>query len=461
MGTSLDVLNAPQSLTARRQANLPNFELPPPTNLQFTTNVTQKFPPITNINVTHATPANVSVGNLLTPPSNPTSDNTSPVPSGLNSASNPSNQGVLPYTPSFWPTGTTPGGFNTGYTPQPWQASNPLFPPRGMFSPSLNSLMRNSNNCPSAGDSQPLPPLPYDLNPLPPFQTPLSMTASSMPASSTQQQHAMAHAMMNSHTTSNTQSSPINTSDSISQKAPPTPSLYGGPSPSATPQHTSFSYSGSSAVHQSPHSANAPISRISPPINQSPVGQNSAPNNFVRPPYPSYTLPAMPGAVMTNINSPGSHMSLVGQAQPNMNPGFNSGYAASTPNGMYGGQSHPHSQQAPTNDRPFKCDQCPQSFNRNHDLKRHKRIHLAVKPFPCTHCDKSFSRKDALKVGFDSPSDLALCVRLTWQQRHILVKGCGKCGEEGAAKDEDGSQNVKSESGTEEGEGSPELNGHS
>ncbi|KAL7272046.1 hypothetical protein RUND412_005166 [Rhizina undulata] len=58
-------------------------------------------------------------------------------------------------------------------------------------------------------------------------------------------------------------------------------------------------------------------------------------------------------------------------------------------------------------DRPFKCDQCPQSFNRNHDLKRHKRIHLAVKPFPCNNCDKSFSRKDALK-------------------RHRLVKGCGK-----------------------------------
>lgn len=49
-------------------------------------------------------------------------------------------------------------------------------------------------------------------------------------------------------------------------------------------------------------------------------------------------------------------------------------------------------------ERPFKCDQCPQSFNRNHDLKRHKRIHLAVKPFPCPSCDKSFSRKDALKV---------------------------------------------------------------
>ncbi|KAK7204473.1 hypothetical protein BZA70DRAFT_249377, partial [Myxozyma melibiosi] len=54
----------------------------------------------------------------------------------------------------------------------------------------------------------------------------------------------------------------------------------------------------------------------------------------------------------------------------------------------------------------FKCDQCLQSFNRNHDLKRHKRIHLDVKPFPCANCDKTFSRKDALK-------------------RHTLVKGCG------------------------------------
>jgi uncharacterized Zn-finger protein len=68
---------------------------------------------------------------------------------------------------------------------------------------------------------------------------------------------------------------------------------------------------------------------------------------------------------------------------------------------MYG---HP-GQPQPQNDRPFKCDQCPQSFNRNHDLKRHKRIHLAVKPFPCGHCEKSFSRKDALKVRFLSDSN--------------------------------------------------------
>ncbi|OTA93974.1 hypothetical protein M434DRAFT_282570 [Hypoxylon sp. CO27-5] len=56
--------------------------------------------------------------------------------------------------------------------------------------------------------------------------------------------------------------------------------------------------------------------------------------------------------------------------------------------------------------RPFQCDVCAQSFNRNHDLKRHKQIHLP-KPFTCSSCYKSFSRKDALK-------------------RHSIVKGCGE-----------------------------------
>jgi uncharacterized Zn-finger protein len=78
---------------------------------------------------------------------------------------------------------------------------------------------------------------------------------------------------------------------------------------------------------------------------------------------------------------------------------------ASRPMFSYSGPPKSYHSRLPLYDRPFKCDQCPQSFNRNHDLKRHKRIHLAVKPYPCAHCEKQFSRKDALK-------------------RHILVKGC-------------------------------------
>jgi uncharacterized Zn-finger protein len=98
---------------------------------------------------------------------------------------------------------------------------------------------------------------------------------------------------------------------------------------------------------------------------------------------------------MSNIHNPNGQPMLVGALPHGMMQGFNSGHAANIQ--MYS-QTPQTPQSTPQNDRPFKCDQCPQSFNRNHDLKRHKRIHLAVKPFPCGHCDKSFSRKDALKV---------------------------------------------------------------
>jgi len=111
-------------------------------------------------------------------------------------------------------------------------------------------------------------------------------------------------------------------------------------------------------------------------------------------PYNRSTTYPLPGAVLSNVNNPNGHMQMMGGMHHSMGPGFNSGHAAHMQQ-MYG---HHNQQPSPQNDRPFRCDQCPQSFNRNHDLKRHKRIHLAVKPFPCGHCDKSFSRKDALKV---------------------------------------------------------------
>ncbi|KAH8828248.1 hypothetical protein DL96DRAFT_1160797 [Flagelloscypha sp. PMI_526] len=58
-------------------------------------------------------------------------------------------------------------------------------------------------------------------------------------------------------------------------------------------------------------------------------------------------------------------------------------------------------------DRPFQCDLCSLSFNRGHDLKRHRETHRGDKPFSCNGgCGKTFTRKDALK-------------------RHQIVKNCG------------------------------------
>jgi Zinc finger, C2H2 type len=46
--------------------------------------------------------------------------------------------------------------------------------------------------------------------------------------------------------------------------------------------------------------------------------------------------------------------------------------------------------------RPFRCSACPASFARNHDLKRHLKLHDKT-AWRCEGCNKVFSRRDAIK----------------------------------------------------------------
>ncbi|KAI8918909.1 hypothetical protein BC831DRAFT_386183, partial [Entophlyctis helioformis] len=46
----------------------------------------------------------------------------------------------------------------------------------------------------------------------------------------------------------------------------------------------------------------------------------------------------------------------------------------------------------------FPCDECPSTFSRKHDLKRHKITHLGDRPvFKCSWCGRNFGRRDALQ----------------------------------------------------------------
>ncbi|KAL2846308.1 hypothetical protein BJX68DRAFT_127828 [Aspergillus pseudodeflectus] len=392
MGTALEP-HAPQPLTARRPAaaQLPTFELPPPIKYPL-----QSHP----LNHPHLPPPNSSVSNLITQ----TTQGTESLAAAAAAASTATvaaltattSSAVASSTPvsaspeltSYW---ANPGSYSGSSGRQPsWTpglASS--YSNRDPFSPSFNpSIHRNpATSTPGADNTIPSA---YDMHQLPPFHQQLG--GSAPPA-----HPAMGHSMLGA--------SPHPSHPSLPSNDPYLAKSSSAPAYGAVPQLSSPS---GGAYHPYGAPPPPPLAMHHPP---SRVASNPPPPhlNYQRPPpFPSYSLPAMPGPIMSNVHSPGGQMSLLGPSlQSGLLPGFNSGHVASMQQ-MYGGHHPPHPGHAggPTNDRPFKCDQCPQSFNRNHDLKRHRRIHLSVKPYPCSNCDKSFSRKDALK-------------------RHRLVKGCG------------------------------------
>ncbi|KAK3903441.1 hypothetical protein C8A05DRAFT_14596 [Staphylotrichum tortipilum] len=206
---------------------------------------------------------------------------------------------------------------------------------------------------------------------------------------------------------------PTTTQDGGPYRPPSTPTGY-YPQTSA-PQQPPFPTYASPVTQPSPTSAittSGAIPRVAPAIPaMAPPLQYSSARPHPVPSMGSYaSYGPNTGPVLSNMHHPGAPLAMVGGIPGMTGYGHHPGLSAHHPHHLY-----IHHGGAPTtqSERPFKCSECTQAFNRNHDLKRHQRIHLAIKPFGCDDCDKRFSRKDALK-------------------RHRLVKGCGGASSEGA-----------------------------
>ena len=68
---------------------------------------------------------------------------------------------------------------------------------------------------------------------------------------------------------------------------------------------------------------------------------------------------------------------------------------------LYSLRSHQRNHSTHPTVRPYQCPRCPASFARNHDLKRHVRVH-GSKAYKCSGCHKIFSRRDAIKRHMNS-----------------------------------------------------------
>ncbi|CAZ86620.1 unnamed protein product [Tuber melanosporum] len=340
-----------------------------------------------HLNTTRAPYSSFGGNSVLTPPPMGPNEITSPLSSGGSSAGTVSAMGQ--FSPvGYWPatSNSSPYGYgsasaNASYTSGGIQSStNSNFGVRGFTSPGV-TLNRGNSRPSSPATGELVHPPSFD-NPSPytggiPISTsagghPIAAVAGSGlpsigPGSNVHGNYAAAYLQPNQHP--NQPHPPMN-SQSQQNHDPYSPQ---GSLPPPNPSQPYYGQQQQQGLQMSPSSV------MGRQMNSGPQYPPLVP---LQPNYkPQYPLPGVGGPVMGGILH--GHPGMMTHHHPGA-----------------------HHQQQQT-ERPFKCDQCPQSFNRNHDLKRHKRIHLAVKPFPCNNCEKSFSRKDALK-------------------RHRLVKGCGK-----------------------------------
>lgn len=80
-----------------------------------------------------------------------------------------------------------------------------------------------------------------------------------------------------------------------------------------------------------------------------------------------------------------------------------------------------------TEEREYKCDQCPKAFNWKSNLIRHQMSHDSGKRFECENCDK-VQHTQHVSCALDTRVFLVACLLLKWKRLPIYYnKIISKC----------------------------------